>query len=832
MHSKTVLVTLLGLLLLASMTLNVVYADYYDGFETYAPGTISPVQFGNNVGWSFSQLSTTCGSAITGTVGGGATNGKTAFQGTQFYSVLVGVSCVVNDYGKITLAIMPSSYTVTLTVQHEENLTADTATVVIVGSTTFTEPGSTTWTSVYGTSAATPGVEITVGLECKVLTTVSTAQQSCNWDNVIITGGSLLNTFNTIANPVSATVIGESTSCGSPCTSTSITTTNGNIFVVGVATHYITTDLTASVMSDTSSFVWKEIPGSNAVLSPTTPAQVVWFATNITSTGTDTITVTIPTSGSQTFVSIYELTANKTIADYKTAVGSGSSNDAFTSGITGIATGSFVSGILAMNGYKSIAASGGCNILSGSGSDGSTFSGGSEYIGNWASGCDIAQTFSVSTGTYVDSGIAIPPTAGNNLNLIDFANQPNLFNIVKYSGAANTSVSNALLYVDYASGQQYVIKNLSAPDLELPTTATITQQITVYVNSNYYRSVIPDGTSTTNGITTILMDAPNLVSSYLFQFNNPSQTLASSDRIYFYAGSQLITSGYLDAGLTFATWLRATTYQVEIFSPTGNIGTLTPLFDSSISVSPSTTSSQTIESILVSSQSVKFIPTLQGNVSIALTLTGTNTLTSSYRDISNTTTIVNMTLYTKNVTGTFSTTNCLDNSSIRPAGCTAFDLNSAATSTFSPIQFNNTGVYTVTFTIRQYYNGVNQSIVNLGPYFISNGTIGGTTGADNNAVLGFSAILLGSFNSTNDIILDIISLLIILSIAEGFSGKYANFGVLVVVIVTGVFLSKNWINLTALGVPSVVLVILGVMAVLQYTGDKEKEAENVYDTVT
>lgn len=390
-----------------------------------------------------------------------------------------------------------------------------------------------------------------------------------------------------------------------------------------------------------------------------------------------------------------------------------------------------------------------------------------------------------------------------------------LYNIVGYSGASSNGIGNAQTIVNYThSIVQSIQANVSSPDLNLPFSKANTSLITVWVNSQYYRSVIP----TANSIYMVL-DAPNLVNSYNFQFQNPSGILSSGDPVYFTIGDVPITSGYLDSSFSFPAWLRAGTYNIQITNMTGH-----SLFTSSVTVAPSG-SFQTPYQIVVVNQTSTYQSTGQSSISVGEALSGT-TLTVSFQDSTNTTSLVNTTLYQRTGSGGSVVLGGVCIATYVKTGCAEQTKIGIATSAYT-IQVNQTGAMYFIFAFNQ-----SNKITTIGPYPVQSGSIlGNTQGGANNCVYGCIGIMLGAgFNSSTAVILDLISITIVITIAAAFDGKYANFAVLVLAIVTGSLWAAGWINLTALGIPSAAMAIMAVLAVLGMGAEKEKQAETLFET--
>ena len=342
--------------------------------------------------------------------------------------------------------------------------------------------------------------------------------------------------------------------------------------------------------------------------------------------------------------------------------------------------------------------------------------------------------------------------------------------------------------------------------------------VTVYLGGTggYSRSLIPAKT----GVTNMYLDNPLSVSSYNFQFNSPNGQLVDGDLIYLTLGGRTITSGYLDSSFAFPTYLTPGLYNIQLLNGSNTAQTI---YTGSIAVSPQSSTSQTLYSITVSNMSSSFQNTAQQSVSIGESLSGT-TLDVSFKDSTSTTSWVNATLSLKGINGnTVQGFNCI--STYTKTGCTTQSTIGTATSSFAGIILNETTLLYVTFTFNQ-----SGTLHTIGPYQVQGGSVfGNVQGPQNNCIFGFACTqLTNSFNSSSSVMLDILSIAIVLAVAEGFDGKHANFGVLVLALVTGTLLSAGWINLTALTMPAAAIAILAILAVLQLAQEKEKGAESLF----
>ena len=410
-----------------------------------------------------------------------------------------------------------------------------------------------------------------------------------------------------------------------------------------------------------------------------------------------------------------------------------------------------------------------------------------------------------------------------NLNLYnDSSAGPYLFDPSGYTGSYVltqwTSASNNSNQWTNAPTSGLSVAGMNITNHAQGLTLTSASLVTLYLGgtSPYSRSLIPSK----SGVTDMYLDNPSSVDSYSFQFNSPNGLLAKGDQVYISFSGRNITSGYLDSSFEFPTYLTPGLYDITLLNGSNTAQTI---FTGSIAVSPANPPAQTVYAITVTNMSSSFQNTPQQDVSIAESLSGT-TLSVSFKDSSNTTSWVNTTLSLKGPNGnTVEGFNCI--STYTKTGCTAQSTIGTATSSFAGIVLNQTTLLFVTFTFNQ-----SGTIHTIGPYQVQGGSVfGSVQGASNNCVFGFACTMLtNSFNSKSSAILSILSIAIVLAIAEGFDGKHANFGVLVLALVTGTLLSAGWIDLDALTMPAAAIAILAILAVLQLIQEKEKGAESLF----
>jgi hypothetical protein len=411
-----------------------------------------------------------------------------------------------------------------------------------------------------------------------------------------------------------------------------------------------------------------------------------------------------------------------------------------------------------------------------------------------------------------------------NLQLQDWANKPNLFDIYGLGGlpSANSKVS-----LSYTSAQPKTFSNITSPTLNLPYSQTNTSLITVSVGNYYSRTIIPctsvncQGNSARWHNTTMYLDPPYAVNSYLFQFQDLTGKIVAGDVITIGIGGLNITTGYLDASRAFQTWLRTDTYSVQVRNVTN--GAI--LFNSQLAVSPQNPGTQTLIQVEVSNATSTPINTDQSQVSVGINLINPTTVQVSFNDGSGATTMVNATLFLQNITGNFNLGTLCASTSAHGSCVVVSSIGNVVLGSFILPNMNVTSGLYIMFT---FINPTLGGIVVIGGYPVIGGSILPHEGTTNNCIFGACYVLTASFNSTNDVILDFISIAILIFIACVFSARNASFGALLLSIITGIFYGANWISLNAIALPAGLITLFAALAVLSFVHAKEKEAANIY----
>jgi hypothetical protein len=122
------------------------------------------------------------------------------------------------------------------------------------------------------------------------------------------------------------------------------------------------------------------------------------------------------------------------------------------------------------------------------------------------------------------------------------------FNINQYQGS--------FLTIAYAGSAPTSVSPLTLPTYE--ETLTGVSYLTVHVNSSYFVNLIP----TSN--TTFYLLPPSQEEPYTIAVQDLSGQFGSGSSVYISIGTQVMASGYLDAGGTFTTYAPPGSYTVEI----------------------------------------------------------------------------------------------------------------------------------------------------------------------------------------------------------------------------------------------------------------------------
>lgn len=363
-----------------------------------------------------------------------------------------------------------------------------------------------------------------------------------------------------------------------------------------------------------------------------------------------------------------------------------------------------------------------------------------------------------------------------------------------------------------SSGLSVAAMNITNGALNL-TTATL---VTVNIGGSYpyYRTLIP----AKSGITSMYLDNPLDVNSYYFTINSPGFSVAG-DYFFITQADHNVTSGYVDSAPSFSAWLSPGTYDIQIVDKSSPYNSV---FSGSYILTPSSSTAQTQEQITILNQTVAYQATQYNGISVGLNLTSSTSLYSVFSDTTNAVTMANMTLYYENTSGTYAIEQACFSTSAH-GSCTVEGSIGSVSHTFT-VQSNLTQQYYVIYTF------VRSGTYSIGPYLIFGGNSGQVQGNGGvSCILGICVLLTTSFQNNNNIMLDIVSVFLIIALGSAFSPKFASFGTLIVVIITGLLMSIHWVNLSALGAPALALGTQGILAALAYMNEKEKEAANTYN---
>jgi hypothetical protein len=230
----------------------------------------------------------------------------------------------------------------------------------------------------------------------------------------------------------------------------------------------------------------------------------------------------------------------------------------------------------------------------------------------------------------------------------------------------------------------FVLNNVTAPDVYVPLVGA--KLVTVYlgtytvgstVEQGYRRSIIP--TSSTHQV--IYMNDPTqqTVVTYTFQVQDFSGEFPPGSTIEILLGTEVMSSGYLDSNHQFTTGLLPGDYSVKLISGANT-------FDSLISLSPNNPN----VIITVPSITITFPNNQQTAISCLGFWTSTTQIEIFYRDATDTTTSVTLTLMILNFTGTV----ILHSTTFSPGPYG----NLTQVLSGSYVNLNNTGAYRVTCT--------------------------------------------------------------------------------------------------------------------------------------
>jgi len=621
-------------------------------------------------------------------------------------------------------------------------------------------------------------------------------QASTAWPSPTDFGSNFDNYAVGIVSPFPFTFTGTTTGCGTGCSATSETgTVNNTIYQTPPYSYQNKLSLTGATLSTATSVIGYEKATVNATSSFVNVTVYVAFANLESQHNTQ----------NDAPVCQGTLSGNDSIAKSSTSL---SGNTASSASNCGVQYSNFtkMSIVFASTPGKLITVFLNATLY-GFNQGGGTFTGTeSDFV--------YFDTFSiVGAAAYTSSqgGPAI------NLQLLnDSSSGPYWFDPSGYTGSFILSKNNT--YSNTSA--QWTNAPLSGLSVAAANIHNIHEMnlITVSIGGSYpySRTLIPPKSGTLN----FFLDNPLNVNPYVFQIQSPGLAVAG-DYFFVTTAGHNITSGTVDSSPGFSAYLIPGFYGIRIENTT-----YSTIFTGTYSLTPSTTAQgvQTTEQILIANQTSTFVPSGNTGISISQSVSGT-ILTSAFKDSQSETTFVNMTLYIQNRTGLVLVGfDCFSTTSI--GSCTVNATNIGVVKGTFSIQTNLTQQY------RLFYSYTRSSTsYQIGPYPLLGGALAKQQGNDGlGCILGTCVLITASFASSNDILLDLISIGIVIATASAFSPRFAGIGTFIIILVTGVMLSANWINLSALGVPVGALAIQGVIAAFAFLDQKEKEVQNVYST--
>jgi hypothetical protein len=192
----------------------------------------------------------------------------------------------------------------------------------------------------------------------------------------------------------------------------------------------------------------------------------------------------------------------------------------------------------------------------------------------------------------------------------------------------------------------FILNNVTAPDVYIPLVGA--KLVTVYlgtynvgstIEQGYRRAIVP--TSTTHQIMYLNNPIEQTVITYTFQVQDFSGEFPAGSEIEIILGTEVMSSGYLDSNHQFTTGLLPGDYSVKLVSGSNT-------FDSLISLSPNNPS----VIVTVPSVTINFPNNQQTAISCLGFWTSSTQIEIFYRDATNTTTSITLTLLMLNFTGT------------------------------------------------------------------------------------------------------------------------------------------------------------------------------------
>lgn len=531
------------------------------------------------------------------------------------------------------------------------------------------------------------------------------------------------------------------------------------------------------VISDSAGLSFKN--GSSATGGTGNPNAYIWYATVLTNSSQgisqDTVTVSWTASVSVGSVIVVYLFSGL-FTDFTTSKGgrfdvtpstslalaSGVSFSGYTWACVGAAATDATTGIVWTAGTDFIIASS------------SLLTGNSEYSTSAASPTTFPMTISASY-TYALAGVCFQRShvSPANVYLLDSAHSSagaqSVFDINQYQSSFVQVGFSGSAPANYPTTVPEVHTALSGSNL-----------LTVWVGTDYYRTLIP---STNN---TFWLQTPAQVSAYTITLQDLSGTFGPGASIYLKLGDRVMVSGYLDAQNDLQVWLPQGYYNVEIDEGANT-------YTTAVSLPPSSGSTVTV-------QILKY--TVTGNcgnacvVSYGAIFSGASTLAVGFNDSTTSTSTLTDKVFVQNRSGTFQvysktwTPGTDYGTLVDSISCGSDDCNSTiGYSLHVEITYTNgAGTQTVDFPV---------SGAGTGPAFPSIPlTIGGW-----DSVFGtLSAVSAGAF-------------LVLVGGAGVFGALSAKFGVIVAVAMMGFFAWMGW-----LAVGGGMLAVLASVAVVAFVG--------------
>jgi hypothetical protein len=338
-----------------------------------------------------------------------------------------------------------------------------------------------------------------------------------------------------------------------------------------------------------------------------------------------------------------------------------------------------------------------------------------------------------------------------------------------------------------------------------------TSLVTVHVGQgvgSYYRTLFAKA----SGTTAVYLDPPANVFAYTVEVIDVFTTLPNGTAIYISpsASSYNLTSGYLDSSGTFPTYLQGGTYHVLVVSGS------TIFYNGLMTTPAGTTAGPTVVQIQITNSTHTVTNDIFTDIQTGVSATASS-VTASFNDTGDHTTMANITFYNENVSGTFAL-GVVCYSTTSHGSCTVISPIGYVSTSFT-INAKLQGQFFIEYTfLSTKYAGTNT----IGPYAVAGpGVFGPQPIPQNNYMLGIGALLSSSYISTYDVFLNAIGVLIVLGLAWQFGPGEAAFGTFVMALIAAVLAFAGFITLSSIGGTSFLLLIV-LLASIKFLKHGEK----------